>query len=117
METYGKINKHFDTDQKEDSLYKDLPEPKTNIRKLPTLIDPSNQKKPELSTRLKIKNEQKYKILDSPKVEIQQIDEDPIKNPRVQIVKEGQFFNRRGTFIKNWEFDEENVNQEAPNQI
>ena len=117
VETTGKLNKNFETDEKEDSIYKCLPEPKTNIRKLPSLLEAANNKLPELSTRLKIKEEQKViKAQKQPKIpkEIKEADESNItKDPKVQVVTEGHFFNRRKTFIKNWDYNQDNVNQDA----
>jgi len=34
------------------------------------------------------------------------------KDPRVQVVQEGKAFDRKRTFIKNWEFEEDDVNED-----
>lgn len=74
------------------------------------------QFRPEESSTVKFEESKSYKVKLPPILDPQKIKDPPKeqplkvkqpKDPKVQVVKEGQRFDRRRTFIKNWDFEDE----------
>lgn len=102
IETLGKLNKEIDTENKDESSNKDISGISNYKDLIPQISGNLKLKEPKLSNKLKIKEEKKEKT-----------DLYDLPNPKVQVLKEGKMFDRRKTFIKNWEYDEENKDAEA----
>ncbi|CAI2380575.1 unnamed protein product [Moneuplotes crassus] len=90
FDTLAKLNLHSSPDKTGDSFNK------SNLSGLTAMNDPQ-----------KIVDNLKNKDLMIRK-------EKHIKNPKVQVVKDGKNFDRKKTFIKNWEFEEPNQKSANP---
>ncbi|CAI2381386.1 unnamed protein product [Moneuplotes crassus] len=89
VDTLSKLNLHSSPDKINDSFNK------SNLSGLSAMNDPQKMVDNLKNRDLMIRKDRKP------------------KDPKVQVVKEGKKFDRKKTFIKNWEFDEENKNDQG----
>jgi len=109
FQSSGAVESSAKLNESEASKKDDSPERKKYKGLLPPIVDP-RKLKGKLFSSSPISAELDYESVLTPLVDdlnnaTLKMKEKP-KNPKVQVVEEGRKFDRRRTFIKNWEYDE-----------